>query len=145
MSNNLLAGLREGYVDGLIRAGTPQFREIFTATNRRFQMGADEEVLSIFSVFGPGPLQRWYSRAEPAFLLEEAGISVSSSVIQVVQVNANELGLVSQHKTGMPVRNLSSCAGHRGALQGQQIISNWKLERSCELRYGYPNLAVCCL
>lgn len=51
MSDGLLTGLSGGYVDDLLRAGIPEFREYASLTNRRFEMDADEELPCTFSGF----------------------------------------------------------------------------------------------
>lgn len=51
MRDGLLSGLSGGYVDDLIRTGTPIFREHSSATNTRFDMGDDEHVPCTFSGF----------------------------------------------------------------------------------------------
>ena len=51
MSNGLLIGLSGGYVDDLLRTGSPEFCQLAKKTNESFQMGEDEHVPCTFSGF----------------------------------------------------------------------------------------------
>lgn len=51
MANGLLTGLSGGYVDDLLRAGTPEFKRHAAQTNDRFEMGPDETLPCTFSGF----------------------------------------------------------------------------------------------
>ena len=50
-SNGKLEGLAGGYVDDLIRTGTPRFKNLSLKTNEMFDMAADQELPCIFTGF----------------------------------------------------------------------------------------------
>ena len=51
ISYGLCMGLTGGFVDALLRAGSPGFRQMAKKTNERFQMGEDEHIPCTFSCF----------------------------------------------------------------------------------------------
>eukprot|EP00171_Calliarthron_tuberculosum_P022143 IDg22143t1 len=51
LSEDKLIGLSGGYVDDLLRAGTPAFRKLSQQTHKKFDMGADESPPCAFSGF----------------------------------------------------------------------------------------------
>lgn len=51
VSEGLLVGLSGGYVDDMLRAGSPDFRERLKKTNERFDVGEDEKLPCYFSGF----------------------------------------------------------------------------------------------
>ena len=81
-TNGVLSGINGSYVDDLLRAGTPDFRESCSQTHRRFETSGDESPPFTFAGFNIAPLPNGTMVIDQLFYmkkLEEIDLSSSYS------------------------------------------------------------------
>ncbi len=88
------------------------FKSLAKKTNERFQKGEDETLPCTFSGFH---LERGWGRcpaAEPELLLAEVREAASGLVFLSTPFDAYATGLACEYSPGLPVRNITTGAGH---------------------------------
>lgn len=112
IKEGIIKRLKTAYVDDLLRAGDPDFREISNRTNLRFKMKDDPNFLIGLTGFMLDKNEKGEFVMDQTHYRTARMYTVRCLILQVL-VCMNETGLVSRFKTWMSILHCVACKDYR--------------------------------